>query len=265
MIAITGETGSGKSYSALTIAELIDPEFNIDKVVFEPKDFLKLLDTAKRGDVIVFDEAGVGIPAREWQTIQNKLFGYVLQVIRYKNIGIIFTVPHLNFIDSQARRLIHYALTVVGRYENYNKCVVYQNKTHPIYSQEVWEKWLFFDLTKEKYYDLNPIYVGLPSKDLAKAYEEISRKRKEEIYKSALEHIQALEEGVKTEGYDGRTIRKMKNISLAFYNLYKLIKDELGWSDRQIALKIGVNNVTLRNWIAWIESNKQLWTINVNS
>lgn len=39
---ITGEIGSGKSYSALSLAEKIDPELSIDKVVFTVEEFMNL-------------------------------------------------------------------------------------------------------------------------------------------------------------------------------------------------------------------------------
>jgi len=42
---VCGETGGGKSYSALTIAEVIDPEFSIDRVVFSAEEFMALLNS----------------------------------------------------------------------------------------------------------------------------------------------------------------------------------------------------------------------------
>jgi len=64
----------------------------------------------KKGDFLIFDEAGVGISSRDWYSIQNKLLGCVLQTFRNMNIGVIFTTPNLSFIDIQARKLFHYYL-----------------------------------------------------------------------------------------------------------------------------------------------------------
>jgi len=118
LCAITGDTGSGKSYTALRIGEILDPGFSISSVAFDPKEFITLVKNGKKGDnggfipltkgsIIIFDEAGVGMAAREWQSIQNKLMGYILQTFRFKNYGVIFTVPDLSFIDVQARKLFH--------------------------------------------------------------------------------------------------------------------------------------------------------------
>lgn len=108
LIALVGQTGSGKSFSAMKLGEAIDPNFSINNVVFTAKDFFELLkQDHPRGTVIIFDEAGVGIPAREWYSISNKLMGYILQTFRHRNWIVIFTVPDFDFIDKQARKLFH--------------------------------------------------------------------------------------------------------------------------------------------------------------
>lgn len=106
---ISGETGSGKSYTALKIGELVDPEFGIDRVVFTREEFMKLLNSGRlhKGNMVVWDEAGVGIPAREWQSISNKMINYLLQTFRHENLGVIFTTPSIDFIDIQLRKLFH--------------------------------------------------------------------------------------------------------------------------------------------------------------
>jgi len=103
---ICGETGSGKSYSALSLGYLIS---NRVHVVFTPLEFLSLLNSSKirKADVVIFDEAGVGMSSREWYSVQNKLLGTVLQTFRNMNVAVIFTTPNLSFIDVQARKLFH--------------------------------------------------------------------------------------------------------------------------------------------------------------
>lgn len=105
---ICGETGSGKSYSALKIAETADPTFTAERVVFSAPQFIRLLGKKlKKGNIVVFDEAGVGMPAREWYSISNKTLGYILQTFRHQNLGVIFTTPDFSFMDVQARKLFH--------------------------------------------------------------------------------------------------------------------------------------------------------------
>ena len=105
----TGATGSGKSYSALEFARKVDPNFKLERLVFSAKDFMALLNSGnlKTGDAIIWDEAGVGISAREWWSISNKAINYVMQTFRHLNLCLIMTVPSFSYIDSGVRKLFH--------------------------------------------------------------------------------------------------------------------------------------------------------------
>lgn len=109
--AMCGETGSGKSYAALSLADITAkrPLTIKRNLVFSPLQFLEKLNnkSLQKGDILIFDEAGVGMSSREWYSLQNKLLGGVLQTFRNMNVGVIFTTPNLSFIDVQARKLFH--------------------------------------------------------------------------------------------------------------------------------------------------------------
>jgi hypothetical protein len=105
---MTGQTGTGKSMCALEFARLIDKDFSAEKVVFTVKDFLDLLKTLNKGEVVVFDEAGVDFDARRSSSKKNVFFSNVLKTFRYRNIPTLFTLPHLAMLDKNARRLFHY-------------------------------------------------------------------------------------------------------------------------------------------------------------
>ena len=116
---ICGETGSAKSYSAMSLADLITKgSFNVKlHVVFSPVALIRLVNNPqnlKKGDIIIFDEAGVGMSSRDWYSVQNKLLGSVLQTFRNLNIGLIFTTPNLSFLDTQGRKLIHAYMETKG-------------------------------------------------------------------------------------------------------------------------------------------------------
>jgi len=107
---VTGPTGSGKSLASLRIGELADHEFNINHVVFSSQEFLKLLNKPgelKPGNIVVYDEAGVGMSNREWHQKENIAMGKVGQTFRHRNIGLIMTVPTTDFVDIQLRILAH--------------------------------------------------------------------------------------------------------------------------------------------------------------
>jgi len=105
MCGVVGEEGSGKSYTALKIAKMIDPEFDAKQVVFDPADLLERLenDEYQRGDVFVLDEAGVGLGNRTWYNEDQIQINQALQLIRDHNIAVLFTLPKLGELDSQTK------------------------------------------------------------------------------------------------------------------------------------------------------------------
>jgi len=174
---ICGETGSGKSYSALAIAKLIDPSFNIDRVVFTPEELIRLLNSRKlhKGNVIMFDEAGVGIPAREWYSLSNKAINYIFQTFRHENLGVIFTTPSFDFIDSQTRKLFHTYIQTIS--VNFKEKVVesrwFNLQYNPRFGQMYYKH--FRVATEQGIIIVDPIEISKPPEDLVEAYENKKR------------------------------------------------------------------------------------------
>lgn len=105
-----GPTGSGKSYAGISTGRILQPKrFSIKRHValFDAFDFLDKVEDSKPGDVLIFDEAGVAVDAREWNTITNKVLTQVFQTYRTKNLFVIFTTPDFSFIDNRLRKLMH--------------------------------------------------------------------------------------------------------------------------------------------------------------
>ena len=64
-----GDTGSGKSLSSISLAEQIDPEFSVERIVFTVQELITLVNSGKLkpGSVVIFDDAGLGVNARLWK------------------------------------------------------------------------------------------------------------------------------------------------------------------------------------------------------
>lgn len=170
---ICGETGSGKSYCALRIGEATDPNFSIDNVVFTATEFMKALDRAKKGSVIIFDESGVGIPARDWRTISNKALGYVLQTFRHLNLAVIFTTPTFAFLDIQCRYLFHaYMETRTIDYERRMVVVKYLKLQLNPRSSKIYSKYAVVSRPDGGRIKVNPVLIEKPSKKLCEDYEK---------------------------------------------------------------------------------------------
>ena len=123
---LTGPTGSGKSWTALSIGELLDDNFNIGRVVFSGTELMKLINSneLKSGSVVIWDEAGVNLSNRNWQSGINKMMNLLLQTFRHRNIILIFTVPYQDFVDAATRKLFHGEFQTVSINKAKKTCMI---------------------------------------------------------------------------------------------------------------------------------------------
>jgi len=190
---VCGDTGSGKSYSAISFADAVVPRGITIKrnVVFNPIQFLEKINdgTLQKGDIVIFDEAGVGMSSRDWYSLQNKLLGSVLQTFRNMNVGVIFTTPNLSFIDVQARKLFHNYFET--SHIDYEKCLA-TLKVYNIQHNSRMDKTYY----KSPLVMLNGVqhrapFITLPKPRpyLVKEYEAVKSAYTEELNKKALEEL----------------------------------------------------------------------------
>ena len=115
LMATTGSTGSGKSYRDLRTAELwykyrFKEEFNVDtNVCFSVLGLMnRLIDpNIRKGELLIFEEAGTALAALNFQQEVAKIFTFVLQSFRSKNILVIFNLPVLTMFNKTCRLLLH--------------------------------------------------------------------------------------------------------------------------------------------------------------
>lgn len=174
MCCITGATGSGKTYTALSFAERWDKDFDSDRIVFTPKEFILLLNsgTLKKGSVIVADEFGVSMNSRNWQSVSNQMINYIMQTFRSRNYIVLFTSPDFGFIDASARKLFHCHMMTQGINKKEKECMIkpYMLQINQR-TGDVYYKFLQIDVKGEGIKKINKIDVRLPSKKLVKDYE----------------------------------------------------------------------------------------------
>lgn len=210
-----GDTGSGKSYTALYLADVLNPRgLNIERdVCLTPEKFLERINSPelRRGDVIVFDEAGVGMPARDWHSLQNKLLSSVFQTFRNLNQGVIFTTPNLSFVDSQARKLFHnYFETVSIDHKRKNAYlrvydIQYNNKNDKVYYKAP----QFDDKTGSRH-KMKMIRVPMIAKRFIDEYEPIKSEFTKKLNRKALEEVNKINAPKKNKKSDGEIIEEIK-------------------------------------------------------
>jgi len=98
VIVIDGKSGLGKTTLSGQVGKYCDPSFNLEKVFFTPEDFMKGLTKAKKGDVLVFDEAML-LTSRSAMSKLNKMIIIAMSMMRSKNIIIIFNINSIFDLD----------------------------------------------------------------------------------------------------------------------------------------------------------------------
>lgn len=223
-----GPTGTGKSVTALALGEKIDPNFNIDRVVFSAQEFMSLLNKPELllpGSCILWDEAGVNMAAREFQSLLNRLLMKVLQTFRHRNICLILTVPSFSFIDAQARRLLHgyYETVEINRKEN--RCIVkfMYMQSSPRYGDQIYFHYPCIADTTTKYAKVTRLRVKRPSKNLLKLYEIKRRKFTDGLNRDIEKQL-------------NRTETENKSASFDPYEYANKIKDNKNYKDKKMSV-----------------------------
>jgi len=99
LFIVFGKEGTGKSTFASQGARYLDPEFGLDKVAFLPEQFEKVIEKAKPGSSILWDEAITGINAANWASSVSKSVISKLTQIRKKRLKIFICFPYLHMIN----------------------------------------------------------------------------------------------------------------------------------------------------------------------
>ena len=115
--SITGMQGNGKSYSAITICKILDPEFSIDNVYFDYRDLVYNRATLKPGCAVLVDEQSeeYGLDSHRI----NIILGALKEQLRKKSIHFIFCSPTLK----EEYKSSHYVLETM--YIDYEEKVCY--------------------------------------------------------------------------------------------------------------------------------------------
>lgn len=177
---------SGKSVFGMLRGELLDPTFSKyrkERVVYYGEDFMHSLnrigDLGIMGGVLIWDEAGVGMPAKEWYKLSNRAINYALQVIGYLNPIIIFTTQDATYLDGGARKLLS-SFNIMKRTTNdYSRVKMFDvdinRRTGKIYT--IYPK-VTLDHVKHQ---LKTTKIMPPPKELLRDYKDISQPYKDKI------------------------------------------------------------------------------------
>jgi ABC-type dipeptide/oligopeptide/nickel transport system ATPase component len=262
LCTITGPTGSGKTWTALSIAKRLDPEFKVDRIIFKGRELMKLINDGdlKPGSVIVWDEAGIDLSNRNWQSVTNKMLNALLQTFRHRNFILFFTVPYNDFIDLATRKLFH-ADFETQHINKGEQTVTIKPKLLQYNSNmgKWYRKYLKVNhrgkITKIKRWD-----IPKPDDELVKEYEMKRTMFTKNLNKEIDKQLASLEEPEEGENKIEISIEQdtvMKNINSIDEKIWMLYQE--GKSYRQICKEVGYKSPqTIMSRINMMKEKKEL-------
>lgn len=192
---ISGQTGSGKSYSSIRICEELDPEFDINRCVFGGIELMNLINSGKlkRGSAICMEEVGVEMNAKNWASVTNKMLNYLMQTFRHKGFILIMNSPFMDFVDSATRKLFHAEMETKGiDYENREVLLKPLLLQYNGRMQKFYRKRLKVITPKGKV-PVDLWKVAKPSEELRKQYEAKKTEYTDRLNKRIYDELQEVE------------------------------------------------------------------------
>jgi hypothetical protein len=112
VLLFDGPERGGKSTLAQQVARVVDPSFNHERMCIDIDEFSRALDTAEKGQAVVFDEAYRGLSSEGWQDKVAKLLRTKFMEMGQKNLFVIIVAPnmfllHKYIVLHRSRSFIH--------------------------------------------------------------------------------------------------------------------------------------------------------------
>lgn len=218
-----GPTGVGKTWAALSVAAMIDEEFNVDQVAFSLKELMQIINAdwfkEKKWKIVIFDEPQITISNRKWQSTMNQMMNYLLSTFRHQNIILFFCSPYRDFLDSQSMKLLHciYECRGVDTKKNMSrlrgKLQQYNSKMKKTYEHSLQV------IRGSRYNPLTIWGVPKPPQELIDPYEQKKEDFTSNLNKEILQKIEAEQD--KSESDKEEPIGSLRDNELQLYNYIK--------------------------------------------
>lgn len=208
-ILMTGQVGTGKSFSSLRIAEIFDPDFDVQKqTIYDTKELLETFDYYKNleqeiaesnlspsekkekidrlitGKVLIIDEGGVVASNLRFMNEDVEAIKNNLQSLRYLKLILIFNLPVASQFLKSGRQLMNlYCITArrpsFSLRQTYVK--VYEYNKDFFTKEQHALKLLKYRNEYGVLTSVNVWVLSKPKRKLWQPYERYSRKRKSQI------------------------------------------------------------------------------------
>jgi ABC-type dipeptide/oligopeptide/nickel transport system ATPase component len=243
MLLIVGEMGSGKSLAGVAIACRVDPTFkDSPRIVYTVPEFLEAVLKAKKGQAVIFDEAGVGVPSREWHTEMNRIMSIITQILRFKNICVIFTTPNIRLLDINVREAMNGFIKprYIDDAHQVNVCtfktiIVNDN------GEVVKRNFIYYDGKNGAAGEIiDPLRIPRPDPDIEEYYKKISFDMKNS-------KLRELKQSINEEATTPQAEQALKNKANVCVKLLEHLRSTHTWDE--VAAISGMSARQLQNWM----------------
>lgn len=260
--AVTGPTGSGKTYCVLSMEEnyyknVLKKPFPVENICFSLIEVAKRLESGElqSGDDLILEEGGALLGNLDFQQKLSKMFTYILQSFRSMNIGLIITLPVLSMLNKQARQLIHFHF-ITNKIDFEKKISKVKPYFHQLNQQSGKSFWKYPRVrVNGGMRKITRLNYSIPSKELLIKYEQRKAKFVSSITNDFIEEYNKMEEKkVQKESRKELTAKQLEVYNLACEGMSQTnIAKELGKSLRcvndslRLAKKKGYNIIIKEN------------------
>ena len=241
---IGGPTGSGKSWTGLSLCEMGDPDFGPERIITNMRSLMRLINSGKlkNGSWILWDEAGIDISSKNWQMLTNKLINFLMQTFRHLRLVLIFTSPYMDFIDASTRKLFHAEFLTEGiNYTNEICKLKPQIIQYNAKNKKFYYKYLRIHIPNRGVLPLKAWNVPRPSQWLIDEYEVIKKEFTVNLNKDIEKQLDEQEIRKDANYRHPLTLLQKKSITLmAKYNDINKVAAEIGISVKTVYFHIGM-------------------------
>ena len=244
----TGKLGSGKSWSAISYALELDPDFDVDKqVVFDFKQTMNLINSEefqkRKMKVIVWDEPQITISNRAWQSQMNKLVNYLISTFRHQNIILVMAAPYKDFLDTQTMKLLIWEFQCSSIDRKTKECLVYPKyQQYNPQKKKIYPHCLFV-IKNNKQYKTPTWKILKPPKEAVEIYELNKTKFTTKLNRSIQDTLDKIDD--KDEDKDSilnkgsAKSREAKRLYIEFDGDTKKVAKELGITPKNVNVRLG--------------------------
>lgn len=185
------KTGTGKSWTGLSMGEDNDDDFHVGKVVYNVHDFLRGLDeiesSGKVSQALVVDEGEITAPSNMYYSFLNRAISFTLSTVRYLRSMAIFVTPSFYGVDKRVRILTSHVGMCTKTYDSSapgetEVRMRYYRVTTDFWGDNIFlKKITMFNRTTKRPNTFPYFRVRPPSEDLAEEYEKKSREFKKDL------------------------------------------------------------------------------------